>query len=153
MPHQEIIKFEEERKMQYVTTAERIGMHRGETAILLRQMEARFGTVPQWVTDKVKKADISKVQDWSIRFLSANSPEEVLREKKPKVRYVSDAERTGMHRGSSKILLRLMEARFGTLPQWAADKIKNADIAAIEDWSIRVLSANSPEELLKADGN
>lgn len=81
--HQEILKFEEERKMRYVTTAERIGMKKGMhqegTRMLLRMMEARFGTVPQWAKEKIEQADISAVEDWGIRLLSANSPEEVLR--------------------------------------------------------------------------
>ncbi len=41
-----------------------------------------------------------------------------------------------------------MKARFGTVPQWAKEKIEKADITAIENWSIRLLSANSPEEVL-----
>ncbi len=42
-----------------------------------------------------------------------------------------------------------METRFGSLPQWAEDKIRNADVAAIENRSIKVLSANSVEEMLR----
>jgi hypothetical protein len=78
--HQEIIKFEEGRKMQYVTTAERIGMHRGETAMLLHLMEARFGTLPQWIKDSIQNADTATIKDWGVRLFSANSPEEVLKE-------------------------------------------------------------------------
>ncbi|MCP4130896.1 MAG: hypothetical protein GY754_07925, partial [bacterium] len=44
-----------------------------------------------------------------------------------------------------------METRFGTVPQWAKEKIKQADTEVIENWSIRLLSANSPEEVLAED--
>ncbi|MCP4104439.1 MAG: hypothetical protein GY749_02725 [Desulfobacteraceae bacterium] len=37
---------------------------------------------------------------------------------------------------------------FGTLPLWAEQKIEHADIAAVEDWSIRLLSADSLKEVL-----
>ncbi|MCP4345883.1 MAG: hypothetical protein GY795_10205 [Desulfobacterales bacterium] len=127
--------------MRYVTTAERIG----ETKMLLCQMEARFGTIPQWAKDKIQHADVAALETWGIRMFYANSVGEVLREKKEKKRYVTNAERIG----ETKILLLLMKTRFGSLPQWAEDKVKNADVAAIEDWSIRVLSANSLEEVLK----
>jgi len=60
--------------------------------------------------------------------------------------------RKGMHQEGTKILLRLMEARFGAIPQWAKERIEQAEIAAIEDWSIRLLSANSPEEMLAEGG-
>ncbi len=70
--------------MQYVTTAERIGlrkgMHQGETKLLLRQMEARFGTVPKWAKERIEQADINAIEDWGIRLLSADSPEEMLAE-------------------------------------------------------------------------
>jgi len=72
------------------------------------------------------------------------------------MQYVTTAERIGlrkgMHQEGTKILLRLMEARFGAIPQWAKERIEQAEIAAIEDWSIRLLSANSPEEMLAEGG-
>ena len=68
------------------------------------------------------------------------------------MKYVTTAERIGLKKGihqeGTKILLRLMEARFGAVPKWAKEKIEQADITAIEDWSIRVLTANSLEEML-----
>ncbi len=66
--------------MRYVTTAERIGMRKEGTKMLLRMMEARFGAVPQWIKEKIEKADIAAIEEWGIRLLSANSPEEVLKE-------------------------------------------------------------------------
>ncbi|MCP4352237.1 MAG: hypothetical protein GY795_42805 [Desulfobacterales bacterium] len=77
--HRELFKYEEKYKMRYVTNAERIGLKRGETKMLLRQMEARFGTIPQWAKEKIEDADILAIEEWGIRVLSANSPEEVLK--------------------------------------------------------------------------
>ncbi|MCP4353546.1 MAG: DUF4351 domain-containing protein [Desulfobacterales bacterium] len=57
----------------------------------------------------------------------------------------------GLQQGEAKILLRQMEVRFGTVPKWAKEKIEQADITIIEDWSIRLLNANSQEEVLADD--
>ncbi len=57
------------------------GLQQGETKLLLRQTEARFGTIPQWAKQKIEHADIATVENWGIRLLSANSLKEVLVEK------------------------------------------------------------------------
>ncbi|MCP4347363.1 MAG: DUF4351 domain-containing protein [Desulfobacterales bacterium] len=63
-------------------------------------------------------------------------------------KYISQGLHRGLHQGEAKMLLRLMEARFGAIPQWAKQKIEQADIAVIEDWGIRLLSADSLKEVL-----
>ncbi len=131
----------EEYIMQYVTPAEQIAE---ASKILLGQIEARFGNIPQWARDKIRYADITAIEDLCIRFLSADSLEEVLSEEK-KMKYAISAARRSE---GTKILLSLMEARFGSPPHWAQDKIRHADIAAIEDWCTEVLSADSLEEVL-----
>ncbi len=62
--------------------------------------------------------------------------------------YYGEGLKDGEIKGMAKILVRQMEARFGALPQWAEQKIEHADIAAVEDWSIRLLNANSLKEVL-----
>ncbi|MCP4106459.1 MAG: hypothetical protein GY749_13155 [Desulfobacteraceae bacterium] len=127
--------------MQYVTPAEQIAE---ASKILLDQIKARFGSIPQWAKDKIKYADIETIEELRIRFFSANSLEEVLSEEK-KMKYTINAARRSE---GTKILVSLMEARFGDLPHWVQNKIKHAGIASIEDWCINVLSADSPEEVL-----
>ncbi|MCP4105586.1 MAG: DUF4351 domain-containing protein [Desulfobacteraceae bacterium] len=69
-------------------------------------------------------------------------------------KYINQGLHQGLQQGETKLLLRQMEARFGTIPQWAKQKIEHADIATVEDWGIRLLSANSLKEVLveKIDG-
>ncbi len=57
----------------------------------------------------------------------------------------------GIQQGEIRILLRMMEARFGRLPRWAKEKIEQADMEAIESWSIRMFSASTPEDVLTAN--
>lgn len=58
--------------------ARRRGGARGEAALLLRQLERRFGVLPGWATDRVLAADTAMLEEWSERVLDAASLEEVL---------------------------------------------------------------------------
>lgn len=54
----------------------------------------------------------------------------------------------GLHEGESKVLRRLIEKRFGSLPPWAAQKLEALPAPALDDLVERVLDAKSIEELL-----
>jgi len=51
-------------------------------------------------------------------------------------------------RGKVTLLLRLLEHRFGVLPDWARDRVRAADTVTIEEWGLRVLEAASLDEVL-----
>jgi hypothetical protein len=55
---------------------------------------------------------------------------------------------TGLHQGELTVLRRLILKRFGTLPNWAAEKLAALPVPELEDLSERVLDAKSVEELL-----
>jgi hypothetical protein len=46
-------------------------------------------------------------------------------------------------------LLRLLERRFGPVPDWARDRIAAADTETLEEWGVRVLDAGSLEAVLR----
>ena len=73
----EIVDFEENQKMPYITSVERIGEQKGEARMLSRQLQRRFREVPIWVSDKIAKADLSSLEEWSLRILDAKSLEDV----------------------------------------------------------------------------
>jgi hypothetical protein len=54
------------------------GRQQGEAAILLRQLERRFGVLPAAVTDRVAAADMSELEQWGFRVLDAASIDDVL---------------------------------------------------------------------------
>jgi hypothetical protein len=54
----------------------------------------------------------------------------------------------GRQEGEAALLLRQLERRFGTLPDWAADRVRAADIAALEDWGLRILDGGSLGDVL-----
>ncbi|WP_280400766.1 hypothetical protein [Nocardia carnea] len=52
----------------------------------------------------------------------------------------------GQSRGQIRTLLRLLALKFGTLPDWVAERVEAGDSAELELWTERVLTANSLEE-------
>jgi hypothetical protein len=49
---------------------------RGELALLRRQIEARFGAVPDWVEDRLAKCSSPEIEDLGVRLLKAETLEE-----------------------------------------------------------------------------
>jgi hypothetical protein len=54
------------------------GRQEGEAAILLRQLERRFGALPDWARDRIAAADTAALEDWGLRVLDAGSLDDVL---------------------------------------------------------------------------
>ncbi|MBF0262472.1 MAG: DUF4351 domain-containing protein, partial [Magnetococcales bacterium] len=65
-------------------------------------------------------------------------------------RGVQIGEQRGRQEGAATILTRQLQRRFGTLPNWAEEKIAQADSEALEAWSLRIFDAQSLEELFSA---
>ncbi|MBF0148278.1 MAG: DUF4351 domain-containing protein [Magnetococcales bacterium] len=59
-----------------------------------------------------------------------------------------DGEQKGRHEGEAAILTRQLQQRFGDLPPWASQKIADADLATLENWSLRILDAPTLESVL-----
>ena len=59
-----------------------------------------------------------------------------------------DGRHDGRKEGELNLLLRLLRARFGELPAAAVTRIEAADIAELEQWGERVLSARTLAEVL-----
>jgi predicted transposase YdaD len=55
----------------------------------------------------------------------------------------------GMQQGESKILIRQIQKRFGSLPTWAKEKIEQATEAQIEHWAENILDAPTLEDVFR----
>ncbi|MBF0627132.1 MAG: Rpn family recombination-promoting nuclease/putative transposase [Magnetococcales bacterium] len=62
-------------------------------------------------------------------------------------RGIQIGEQRGEQRGEAKILIRQLQRRFGALPAWASEAIAKAEPPALETWSLRILEAQSLDEL------
>ena len=75
----EIETIEESEKMQYITSVERIGIAKGrvegrvegESRLLRKQLERRFGALPTWATDKLNSAAEQDLESWGEAVLTA----------------------------------------------------------------------------------
>jgi len=80
--HRCIQAIEEAEHMQYVTTAERIGIQKGrqegEVAMLLRLIARKFGPPTDTVRERIAGADPETLLEWSDRILAAQTLDEVL---------------------------------------------------------------------------
>jgi hypothetical protein len=94
---EELTRYEKEKNMPYVTSAERIGMEkgiqqgieqgiergieqgvpRGEALLLKRLLTRRFGTLPSWVEQRLDLAGQTDLENWGDRILDAETLEEV----------------------------------------------------------------------------
>jgi len=64
-----------------------------------------------------------------------------------KMRYVPTIERRGIKKGERNIIAHLIKTRFGDYPEWVMKKIDEADTEKLLDWSARLLSAETIEEV------
>jgi hypothetical protein len=55
----------------------------------------------------------------------------------------------GLQQGELTVLRRLIEKRFGAIPAWADERLSSHSAAELEALSVRLLDANSLEDLLK----
>ncbi|MBF0109204.1 MAG: Rpn family recombination-promoting nuclease/putative transposase [Magnetococcales bacterium] len=55
----------------------------------------------------------------------------------------------GLREGEIRSLLRLMERRFGPVPQWVPPTLNQADLETLEQWSGNILEAGSMEEVFR----
>ncbi len=60
---------------------EQRGELRGEAKILTRQLQRRFGTIPEWASEKIIKAEPSSLEEWSLRIFEAQSLDDVFSDK------------------------------------------------------------------------
>lgn len=58
-------------------------------------------------------------------------------------------EKKGKREEARKLLSKMLEHRFGELPDWARQEIAIADLRTLERWSLRLLKAKTMAEILK----
>jgi hypothetical protein len=63
-------------------------------------------------------------------------------------KYVAEGRAEGRKEGERALLLRLLRTRFGELPATAMARVESAEIAVLERWGERVLSAKTLAEVL-----
>lgn len=70
-------RFIEQGLQQGLQQGLRQGMQQGEARILIRQLQRRFGELPEALRQRIEAADADTLLAWSERVLTARSLEEV----------------------------------------------------------------------------
>ncbi|MEO5328575.1 MAG: DUF4351 domain-containing protein [Magnetococcus sp. THC-1_WYH] len=60
---------------------EKNGEKKEAAKILTRQLQRRFGAVPEWATQKIAQAEPSSLEEWILRFVDAQSLDDVFSDK------------------------------------------------------------------------
>ncbi|MGH8476025.1 MAG: DUF4351 domain-containing protein [Methylococcales bacterium] len=58
-----------------------------------------------------------------------------------------EGQKEGRHQGERLVLRRMLVKRFGALPEWAEQRLNDADIAQLEQWTDRILDASALNEV------
>jgi len=56
-----------------------VGMVKGQSSLLKRQLERRFGLLPDWATEKLKSAKAKDLEAWADAFFTAPTLEAVFK--------------------------------------------------------------------------
>ncbi len=73
----EVRKYEEELRMRYVTSIERLADREGRAKVLKRQLKRRFKQLPAWVLPRLEKATVAELNRWADQFVDAKRLEDV----------------------------------------------------------------------------
>ena len=130
---------------------------KGERAMLTMMLEHEFGALPAWVADKLATAKEPELLNWGERLVWAETLDEVFQDTtlraaiRPLVhkRKMNEALALGMRQGESAVVTRLLEKRFGVLPDWVRERLGNAKEPEIMAWAERLLSAHSLDDIFK----
>ena len=83
--------------------------------------------------------------------LAGLRPEDILKHYGPEERLVDLAKQEVIQmserKGVTTILSRQLQCRFKNIPAWTQDKIAQADRPTLETWSLRVLDAQSLDDV------
>jgi hypothetical protein len=74
---QEVDKYEEAKRMPYVTSVERIGRWEGTLSVILRQLTRRFGELEPKLEQRIRALGIKKLEKLSEELLDFSNLEEV----------------------------------------------------------------------------
>jgi hypothetical protein len=95
--------------------------------------------------------------DWMLRLpevLELQLKQDIiLVSEEQKMRYVTSWERFGEERGEirgeAKTLLKLLKLKFNNVPAWVEEKVTTADVAQLDQWVEKILTAESVDSLFE----
>jgi predicted transposase YdaD len=62
-----------------IQIGEQLGKQQGEMTVLHRQLEKRFGTLPQWAETRLAQATLAELEQWSLQIFDATRLEDIFK--------------------------------------------------------------------------
>ncbi len=85
--------------------------------------------------------------DKKARYLARKREEWLLTQQFEKAEARRQGVREGLEQGKRKVLLRLLQRRFGELPEWVAMRVGAGSAAELDEWTERILTARGLDEM------
>ncbi|MBF0603753.1 MAG: DUF4351 domain-containing protein [Nitrospirae bacterium] len=90
-------------------------------------------------------------KEWFESMVDATPEEELFSLPKFELRLAQE-HLDGEKKEAAKILTRLLQRRFGAVPEWATQKIAAAEPPSLEEWSLRFVDAQSLDDVFSDQG-
>jgi hypothetical protein len=132
----------------------------------LQRKEGKFKLIRLLYERGYQRQDILELFrfiDWMLRLPKALelqlNRELILIKEEEKMKYVTSIERfaeargkaEGKAEGEAKTLLKLLKLKFNNLPAWVEEKVTTADVAQLDQWIEKFLTAQSIDSLFEDD--
>ncbi|MBF0459865.1 MAG: Rpn family recombination-promoting nuclease/putative transposase [Magnetococcales bacterium] len=106
-------------------------------------------TIIREIIHRVRPEEEEKMMSLFARDMLAKGRQDGLLAGEQKGR--QDGIQIGERKGKATMLTHQLQRRFGGVPTWASEKIAKADTASLEEWSLRILDAQTLESVF-SDG-
>ena len=133
-PHNAVLKCFASRKQEKAKAFETMSRH-----VLPSQPSAALA----WVTTGLSRMMMEKVL--SDPGLAGWTPDDIVRLGKEWIE--AKVLEASEQKGEARMLSRQLKRRFGDTPAWANEKIAEADLPTLEEWSLRFVDAKSLENV------
>src|SRR5690554_101724 len=130
--------------------AERI-WREGARHLLRKTLVDRFGCLSEWAIRKLDIASDLQISQWLYEMLFAETMEDLLEDeyeyaptRKTLMEQWIDS---GIKQGVRRALRRQIYVKFGELPAWVDERLKQASDEQLDTWVARILTANTLDEV------
>lgn len=150
---QEINQYEEERRMRYVTSIERLGIEegikQGVLRMLLRQLQRRFESVPEEVQTRLSEISVEQLEALSDVALTVDSLDEFVERIGIEPSLQPDALQM-QQQGALRMLQRLLQRRFQSVPEEVHNRLTAYSVEQLEELLDVALTVDSLAEFVNS---
>ncbi|WP_404297300.1 hypothetical protein [Halomonas sp.] len=130
--------------------AERV-WREGERYLLKKTLDDRFGCLPEWVTGRLDAAENFQILQWLYDVDFYETLEELIEDEEQRAKncktFTEQWTDSGIRQGLKLALCRQISLKFGEIPAWVDERLKQASDEQLDTWVARILTANTLDEV------